>query len=376
MEGFLVLSNGTIYSGFLRGAQRPASGEIIFNTAMTGYQEILTDPSYKGQIVTMTYPHIGNYGTMDADMEAPGPMIAGLVVRAFSHEYSNRMADASLDDFMRAHSLVGISDVDTRALVRHIRTQGVMNAVISSVDLDDDSLVRKAKDWVSMDGLELASRVTTAEAYDYAGGTGPRIAVYDYGVKLNILRSFAKQNCAIRVFPASTPLGDVLDWRPDGIFLSNGPGDPRAMGDAIETVKEATTLDIPIFGICLGHQLLALASGIDVYKMFVGHRGANQPVKNLQSGRVEVSTQNHGFAVEAESIQPDVAEMTHVNLNDGTVEGLAFKNCRAFSVQYHPEASPGPHDSHYLFDRFLAEIDATHKPVFVEQKAVAATSLE
>jgi carbamoyl-phosphate synthase small subunit len=336
---------------------------------MMGYQEIMTDPSYHGQIMMMTYPHIGNYGTADRDMEAVRPMISGLVVRAFSHAFSNQLTDTSLDGFMRKHELVGISDVDTRMLVRHIRSQGVMNAVISSVDLNDDSLVEKAKAWVSMEGLELASRVTADSVYDFAEGSGPRIAVFDYGVKQNILQTFAARGCSVRVYPASTPLSTVLDWEPDGIFFSNGPGDPRAMPDSIETAREAMTLDIPLFGICLGHQLLALAAGIDVYKMFVGHRGANQPVKNLRTGKVEVSTQNHGFAVDADSITPETADVTHVNLNDQTVEGLAFATCRAFSVQYHPEASPGPHDSRYLFDQFLTEIGSGRTPALVEQSA-------
>ncbi len=349
----LALEDGTVVSGVAIGKRGETGGELCFNTSMTGYQEIMTDPSYHGQIMMMTYPHIGNYGTMDADMEAVKPMIAGLVVRAFSHSFSNRMADNSLDAFMRSHGLVGISDVDTRSLVRHIRAKGVMNAVISSVDLDEDSLIEKAGALPSMEGLELASRVTTDKVNDYSEGPGLRIAVLDFGVKLNILRSFSANECRVRVFPADASLSDILDWNPDGIFFSNGPGDPRSMPDAVATAKEAMSMDIPLFGICLGHQLMALASGLEVYKMFVGHRGANHPVKNLSTGRVEVSTQNHGFAVDLDSIKDDVSEMTHVNLNDGTVEGLAFKQCRAFSVQFHPEASPGPHDSHYLFKQFL-----------------------
>lgn len=368
----LALADGTVVTGVAIGKRGEIGGELCFNTSMTGYQEIMTDPSYHGQIMMMTYPHIGNYGTSDADMEALEPMIAGLVVRAFSHQYSNPMADASLDAFMRAHNVVGISDVDTRTLVRHIRAKGVMNAVISSKDLEDDSLVEKARAWPSMEGLELASAVTTESAYNFSEGDGPRIAVFDFGVKLNILRSFATKDCLVRVFPASTALSEILDWNPDGIFFSNGPGDPRSMPDSIETVKEAMALDIPLFGICLGHQLMSLASGLEVYKMFVGHRGANHPVKNLDTSRVEVSTQNHGFAVDIDSVQPDIAEMTHVNLNDGTVEGLAFKTCRAFSVQYHPEASPGPHDSHYLFQQFLSEIESPGAPVESQPAAASA----
>ncbi len=352
----LALEDGTVVTGEAIGHRGETGGELCFNTSITGYQEILTDPSYHGQIMMMTYPHIGNYGAMDADMEAARPMVAGLVVRSFTHRYSNMQADESLASFMSRHKLVGISGVDTRRLVRHIRAKGVMNAVISSVDLDDESLVEKARQWPSMDGLELASRVTVEAAYDYAAGDGPRIAVYDFGVKKNILRSFEARGCTVRVYPAATPLDDVLAWQPDGLFLSNGPGDPRAMPGAIEMVKQAEQKGLPLFGICLGHQLMALAQGIDVYKMYVGHRGANHPVKNLETGHVEVTTQNHGFAVKEEAVDAAVAEVTHLNLNDRTVEGLRFKQFTGLSVQYHPEASPGPHDSHYLFDTFLDEV--------------------
>jgi carbamoyl-phosphate synthase small subunit len=354
----IALEDGTVVTGTAVGYRGETGGELCFNTSMTGYQEIFTDPSYHGQIMMMTYPHIGNYGTSDQDLEAAKPMVSGVVVRAFSHRFSNQHTEQSLDMFMKAHKLVGISGVDTRALVLHIREKGVMNAVISSIDLDDASLVKKAKGWASMDGLELASRVTTAKAYDFATGSGPRVAVYDFGVKQNILRSFKSRGCSVRVFKSDTPLSEVNEWKPDGIFFSNGPGDPRAMPDAIAMVKEAMESGIPLFGICLGHQLLALAAGLEVYKMFVGHRGANHPVQNLVTKRVEVSTQNHGFAVDRDSIQSDVAEVTHVNLNDNTLEGIRFKKCCAFSVQYHPEASPGPHDSHYLFDEFMQDIEA------------------
>ena len=349
----LALADGTVVTGVAVGHIGEAGGELCFNTSMTGYQEIMTDPSYHGQIMMMTYPHIGNYGASDEDLEAPRPMVSGLVVRAFTHRPSNALADETFEDWMRRHELVGISGVDTRRLVRHIRAKGVMNAVISSVDLDDDSLIEKARTWPSMEGLELASRVTPDEAFDYSTGDGPRIAVYDFGCKLNILRSFRERGCAVRVFPGETPLSDVLAWQPDGLFLSNGPGDPRAMPDAIAMTNEAIETGLPIFGICLGHQLMALAQDVEVYKMFVGHRGANQPVKNLRTGHVEVTTQNHGFAVDPETIDAATAAVTHVNLNDDTVEGLRFKTFAGMSVQYHPEASPGPHDSRYLFDEFL-----------------------
>ena len=357
----LALADGTVVTGSAIGFRGEAGGELCFNTSMTGYQEIMTDPSYHGQLMMMTYPHIGNYGASDEDMEATRPMVAGLVVRAFSQRYSNELAEESFDAWMQRHRLVGITGVDTRRLVRHIRAQGVMNAVISSEDLDDTSLVDKARAWPSMDGLELASRVTTDAVYDYATGTGPRIAVYDFGVKLNILRSFRERGCAVRIFPGATPLEDVLAWKPDGLFLSNGPGDPRAMPEAVAMTRDAVASGLPLFGICLGHQLLALAQGFEVYKMYVGHRGANHPVKNLLTGHVEVTTQNHGFAVDPESMDTATAEVTHRNLNDGTVEGLRFKTFAGMSVQYHPEASPGPHDSRYLFDAFLRMVEARQK---------------
>ena len=350
----LALADGTVVTGTAIGHHGETGGELCFNTSMTGYQEIMTDPSYHGQLMMMTYPHIGNYGASDADMEADAPRIAGFIVRDYPRRHSNRLADETLDAFMRRHALVGIAGVDTRALVRHIRTKGVMNAVISSDELDDDVLVEKAQAWPSMDGLELASRVTVDAPYTYCEGSGPRIAVYDFGVKRNILRNFRMRGCTVRVVPGHTPLSDVLAWEPDGLFLSNGPGDPRAMADAVAMVEDAIQTDVPLFGICLGHQLMSLAAGMDVYKMFVGHRGANHPVKNLGTGRVEVTTQNHGFAVDADTITPDVARVTHQNLNDDTVEGLRFQQFAGMSLQYHPEASPGPHDSHYLFDDFMA----------------------
>jgi carbamoyl-phosphate synthase small subunit len=354
----LALADGTVVSGSAIGHIGETGGELCFNTSMSGYQEIMTDPSYHGQIMMMTYPHIGNYGAMDADMEAVRPMVAGFVVRAFTERYSNHHADESLTSFMQRHELVGITGVDTRRLVRHIRAAGVMNAVISSVDLDDDSLIQKARSWPSMEGLELASRVSVDEPYDYAPGTGYRLAVVDYGVKRNILRSFRELGCAVRVFPSGSSLETLLAWNPDGLFFSNGPGDPRAMPDQIELARRAAGTGVPMFGICLGHQLMALSQGLEVYKMYVGHRGANHPVKNLDSGRVEVTTQNHGFSVALDSIEAASATLTHVNLNDQSVEGLAYTRLNGFSVQYHPEASPGPHDSHYLFDLFLDRIRA------------------
>ncbi|GAB5521525.1 MAG: glutamine-hydrolyzing carbamoyl-phosphate synthase small subunit [Rhodothermales bacterium] len=352
----LALEDGTIVTGLAIGKRGETGGELCFNTSMTGYQEIFTDPSYYGQLMMMTYPHIGNYGTMEADMEAVRPMVAGVVVRSFTQRYSNALADDSLEGFLSEHGVVGISGVDTRSLVRHIRDKGVMNAIISSVDLDDESLIAKAKGWPSMAGLELASRVTVDAPYLYCEGNGPRIAVLDFGVKLNILRSFKARGCQVQVFPASTPLSQVMAWNPDGLFFSNGPGDPRVMQDAIAMTKEAMATGLPMFGICLGHQLMALAAGLDVYKMYVGHRGANHPVQNLDTRTVEVTTQNHGFSVQEDTISEEVAVVTHRNLNDRTLEGLRFKQFTGFSVQYHPEASPGPHDSRYLFDAFMRDI--------------------
>ena len=349
----LALSDGTVVTGTAIGHRGLTGGELCFNTSMTGYQEIMTDPSYYGQLMMMTQPHIGNYGAAAEDMEADEPMVAGFIVRDFTRRPSNPQADETLDAFMKRHELVGITGVDTRALVRHIRSEGVMNAVISSAEQDPDTLVQKARDWPSMAGRELASKVAPDAPYLYSEGDGPRIAVYDFGVKQNILRSFRARGCTVKVVPGDTPLDDVLDWDPDGLFFSNGPGDPRAMPDAVERVGRALDTSLPLFGICLGHQLMSLAQGFEVYKMFVGHRGANHPVKNLDTGRVEVTTQNHGFAVDADSIDPAAARVTHVNLNDDTVEGLRFKTFTGLSLQYHPEASPGPHDSHYHFDTFM-----------------------
>ena len=348
----LALEDGTVVAGTAVGADGETAGELCFNTSMSGYQEILTDPSYSGQVMLMTYPHIGNYGAFEAATEADRPHVAGLVVRQVSRDPSNNEMEETLDAYMARHGLVGISGVDTRRLVRHIRQRGVMNCVISTQDLDDVSLVAKAQAVPSMAGLELASQVSVGEPYDVSAGEGPRVAVYDYGVKRNILNSFRALGCAVRVFPAGTPFAEVEAWEPDGVFFSNGPGDPRAMPDAVETARAAIASGLPLFGICLGHQLLALAEGLEVYKMKVGHRGANHPVLNLKTGRVEISTQNHGFAVREQDLE-NVAEVTQRNLNDGTVEGLRYLGFPGFSVQYHPEACPGPHDSRYLFDQFF-----------------------
>ncbi|MCS3953161.1 glutamine-hydrolyzing carbamoyl-phosphate synthase small subunit [Salinibacter ruber] len=363
----LALADGTVVEGVALGTRGLTGGELCFNTSMTGYQEIMTDPSYWGQLMMMTQPHIGNYGASAEDMEADEPMIEGFIVRDYPRRHSNTQADETLEQFMQRFGLVGIAGVDARALVRHVRDKGVMNAVISSDELSGETLVQKAKDWPSMAGHELASKVTVEEPYTFCEGSGPRIAVYDFGVKKNILRSFRRRGCTVKVVPGPTDLSAVLDWNPDGLFFSNGPGDPRPMDGAIETVSDAIDTGLPIFGICLGHQLMALAEGFDVYKMHVGHRGANHPVKNVDTEQVEVTTQNHGFVVDLESIDPEVARVTHVNLNDDTIEGLRFKQFAGMSLQYHPEASPGPHDSHYHFDAFV-ELVAEERDVAVPEE--------
>lgn len=356
-EAILALSDGTVEHGWAIGFEGTTGGELCFNTSMTGYQEIFTDPSYYGQLMMMTYPHIGNYGASARDEEARKVMIAGLITRSFSWDYSNLMADSNLNEYLLSNKIVGISGVDTRKLVRHIRTKGVMNAVISSVELDEETLVEKARNWVSMNGLELASKVSRTEAQTVRHDGTYRIAALDYGIKQNIINNLSNRGCIVRIFPAKTPFEEIIKWEPDGFFLSNGPGDPNATASyALDTVNKAKETGKPIFGICLGHQLMALSEGFEVGKMFVGHRGANHPVKHLKTGLVEITTQNHGFSVEPNSVDTDKAVITHTNLNDKTVEGLQFKNFNGFSVQYHPEASPGPHDSSYLFNEFIDRI--------------------
>ncbi len=367
-KALLALSDGTVEEGFAIGIKGTAGGEICFNTSMTGYQEIFTDPSYYGQLMMMTYPHIGNYGTMARDDEARRVMIAGLIVRSFSWEYSNPMADGSLQQYLERHQVVGITGVDTRRLVRHIRNKGVMNAVISSENLNADELVEKARNWDDMEGLELATKVTRSEAQTIPSDGPWRIAAFDYGIKQNIINNFVARGCTIRIFPAEADLEEVKEWEADGYFFSNGPGDPNASSSyGLPIVEYAKSTGKPIFGICLGHQLMALSEGISTRKMFVGHRGANQPVKNLETGLVEITTQNHGFAVDEETIDTDKVEVTHINLNDETIEGLRFKTFPGMSVQYHPEASPGPHDSSYLFDRFLEMVREGKKEKAREQ---------
>ena len=353
----LLLADGTAFDGISIGAVGTTTGEICFNTGMTGYQEVFTDPSYAGQVLVATSTHIGNYGAAADDDESARVQIAGLVVREFAEQYSRKLADSSLQQYLHDQGLVGISGVDTRALVRHIRSRGAMNAIISSETTDRAELARQLAATPSMEGLELASRVSTKSAYDIsAHPEHHRVAVMDYGTKRNILRNFTERGISVRVFPARTSFAEVREYDPDGVFLSNGPGDPAAMPYAVAFTKEVLAAEIPLFGICLGHQLLALALDIPTYKMHHGHRGINHPVLNKLTNRSEITSQNHGFGVSPEALHAngDKVEITHVNLNDDTVEGIRVKGCPAFSVQYHPEASPGPHDAAYLFDEFLA----------------------
>ncbi|MFT5167286.1 MAG: carbamoyl-phosphate synthase small subunit [Saprospiraceae bacterium] len=352
----LLLEDGTVFKGKSAGKIGTTTGEICFNTGMTGYQEIFTDPSYFGQLLVTTNAHIGNYGTKDLDAESDKMMISGLICKNFNTDYSRLVADQSIQEYFEKEDFVGISNVDTRAIVRHIRSKGAMNAIISSEILDTEEL-RKLLDKVpSMKGLELASKVSTAQAY-YVGDphAAHKIAVLDFGVKRNILKCLSDRGCYLKVFPAKTTFEEISEWNPDGYFLSNGPGDPASMDYAVKTAKSILVADKPLFGICLGHQLLALAVDIPTYKMHHGHRGINHPVKNLISGKGEITSQNHGFGVSPDAIHAnkDKVEITHVNLNDDTIEGIRLTQYKAFSVQYHPEASPGPHDSRYLFDEFI-----------------------
>jgi carbamoyl-phosphate synthase small subunit len=351
----LVLADGTVFHGKSAGKIGSTTGEICFNTGMTGYQEIFTDPSYFGQIMVTTNAHIGNYGIRAEEVESDSIKIAGLVCKNFSINYSRKMANESVQDYFLNDHIVGISDIDTRQLVRHIRDKGAMNAIISSDELDVDVLKARLADVPSMDGLELSSHVSTKEAYTVGNEDAKfKIAVLDLGVKKNILRCFAERDVYMKVFPAKTSFSEMKAWRPQGYFISNGPGDPAAMPYAIDTVKEILAANAPLFGICLGHQLLALANGIRTHKMHNGHRGLNHPVKNIIKNHCEVTSQNHGFGVVPEDVRSsDKVEITHINLNDQSIEGIRVKGKPAFSVQYHPESSPGPHDSRYLFDQFL-----------------------
>ena len=356
-KAVLMLADGTRFEGLAIGKIGTTGGEICFNTGMTGYQEIYTDPSYYGQIVVNTNSHIGNYGTADSETESKDVKIKGLVVRNFSDIYSRHTAQNSLQKYLSKANIIGIANIDTRRLVRHIRNTGAINAIISSESLDDDTLKKELDKIPNMEGLELASKVSTTKVR-YEGeekNAKFRVAVLDIGIKNSILSNFVDRGCYCKVFPARTTYKELKAWNPDGFFISNGPGDPASMDYAIETVKAILADDKPLFGICLGHQVLALSMGISTYKMHHGHRGLNHPVKNLETNTCEITSQNHGFAISREDVENnDLVIETHVNLNDKTIAGVRVKGKKAFSVQHHPEASPGPHDSRYLFDKFIS----------------------
>lgn len=357
-DAILVLADGTTCYGKAFGAIGTTGGEICFNTGMTGYQEVFTDPSYYGQVLIMNNVHVGNYGVVDLDVESDGIKIKGLIGRNLEELFSRRMASMSLDEYLKEQNIVGIEGVDTRALVTHIRSKGAMNCLISSEILDPAVLMNKLNDVPDMSGLELASIVSTKTPYELGDPSSPiKIAVLDYGTKRNILQCMVDRGAYVKVFPAKTSVEELKAFNPAGYFISNGPGDPAAMDYAVETLKGILKEEKPTFGICLGHQLLARANDISTFKMHHGHRGLNHPVKNLITGRCEITTQNHGFGVDPESIKSaDHIEVTHVNLNDQSIEGIRVKGKPAFSVQYHPESTPGPHDSRYLFDDFIGMI--------------------
>jgi len=375
MKAILALENGQWFEGTAAGAAGETSGEVVFNTGLTGYQEILTDPSYARQIVVMTAPEIGNYGVAADDEESRGVQVAGFVVRESSPLASNWRADGTLADYLATNGVVAIANIDTRALTRVLRSSGVMRGVIATGAVDPGELVEKARAIPLMEGSDLVREVTCETAFDWTPVVDPadpdaayvvaperrasrplRVAAYDLGMKWNILRRFAAYGCDVRVYPATTPAGEVLAGRPDGIFFSNGPGDPAVLDYVVENARQAVNAGVPVFGICLGHQILAQAMGGRTYKLKFGHRGSNHPVKHLPTGQVEITSQNHGFAVDPDSLGSDV-EVTHVNLYDGTVEGLRHRRQPVFCVQYHPEAAPGPHDADYLFRLFLDEME-------------------
>lgn len=356
MKAILALADGTVFEGEQFGATGETAGEVVFNTSMTGYQEVLTDPSYKGQIVTMTYPLIGNYGCNEADVESIGPQVEGFVVREYSAYHSNWRSKWSLDTYLAEHNIISIQGIDTRALTRRLRVHGVMNGCLSTEDLNPESLVAKAKAWHGLVGWDLVQRVTCPNPYAWQHQENKnvdpkyRVVALDFGIKYNILRQLTEHGCEVQVVPAKTTAEEILAAAPDGVFLSNGPGDPMPVGYAIETIQGLMGKK-PLFGICLGHQLLGLALGGKTFKLKFGHRGANQPVKHLETDRVEITSQNHGFCVDIDSL-PNSVDITHINLNDDTLEGIQHREYPIFSVQYHPEASPGPHDASYLFSRF------------------------
>ncbi len=375
MKAILALADGTVFEGEQFGATGETVGEVVFNTSMTGYQEVITDPSYNGQIVTMTYPLIGNYGCNEADIESIGPQVEGFVVREYSAFYSNWRSKWSLDTYLAENGIIGIQNIDTRALTRRLRVHGVMNGCLATENVDEyfdgESLVEKAQAWHGLIGYDLVKRVTCPDPYSWnqhpsnanLQSEAPdssidrkyRVIAMDFGIKFNILRQLTAHGCEVQVVPATTTAEEILAAEPDGVFLSNGPGDPAPLDYAITTIQELFGKK-PIFGICLGHQLMGLALGGKTYKLKFGHRGANQPVKHFENDQVEITSQNHGFCVDIDSL-PNSVDITHINLNDDTLEGMQHKDYQAFSVQYHPEASPGPHDASYLFSRFTDMMD-------------------
>ncbi len=363
MKARLILSDGTLFEGLSLGAIGTSIGEVVFNTAMMGYQEILTDPSYHFQLVTMTYPQIGNYGVNPKDFESRRIYAAGFIVREYSPVVSHWQATRSLDEYLKFHGVVGISDIDTRQLTRHLRDHGAQMGMITTSEEAVDALLGRLKAGKQLVGRDIAREVTTDSNYDWpmedVGQPDQpldfRVAVYDFGVKFSILRALYEHGCELQIFPAHTPADDVLAWKPDGIFLSNGPGDPEPVDYAVDAVGRLLGKK-PIFGICLGHQILGLALGAKTSKLKFGHHGANHPVKYLPTGAVEITSQNHGFIVDAESLPQGEIEVTHINLNDGTLEGFRHKSLPAYSVQYHPESAPGPRDSRYLFENFIKEM--------------------
>lgn len=351
MKVKLALENGMVFTGKGFGAEGECFGEVVFNTSMTGYQEILTDPSYKGQIVAMTYPLIGNYGVNSEDVESDGVHVSGFVVKEYSKIYSNFRADKSLSEYLKENNIIGVEGIDTRHLTKSIREQGAMKAVISTVDLDDESLVKKAKESQGLEGVDLVKEVTCSESWNFTEEGKYHVVAIDCGIKYNILRCLEDIDAKVTVVPADTSAEDILALNPDGVFISNGPGDPAAVTTTIQTAKDLIGKK-PIFGICLGNQMLGQAFGGKTYKLKFGHHGGNHPVKDLKTGHVAITAQNHGFCVDMDSLNQDDVEVTHLNLNDQTVEGIKHKQYPIFSVQFHPEAAPGPHDARYLFDNF------------------------
>lgn len=373
MKALIALEDGTIFTGRSFTGHGEAVGEIVFNTSLSGYQEVLTDPSYTGQIVTMTYPLIGNYGVNPEDMESAAVHPMAFLVKEYNPFPSNFRSTQPLADFLKTYGVLGVEGFDTRALVKHIRTKGAMKGIVSTRDLDHESLVQRAREWTGLIGQDMVKRVTCQTPYGWADnqpvpGTGFasakasgnkifKVVAFDFGIKYNQLRLLTEKGCRVQVVPATTGAAEVLAMEPDGIFLSNGPGDPEGVEGVVETIRELLGKK-PIFGICLGHQMLGLAYGGKAYKLKFGHRGGNQPVKDLTTGHVEITAQNHGFCIDEKSLPADEVEITHINLNDNSLEGMQHKKYPAFSVQYHPEYSPGPHDAVYLFDRFISMMQA------------------